>query len=29
MLLDALDDPGDERLTGQQLVRFVGETGGA
>jgi hypothetical protein len=23
---DVLNDPGDERLTGQQLERFVGET---
>ena len=29
MLHDALNHPGDERLTGQKLERFVGETGGA
>jgi hypothetical protein len=29
MLLDALDDPGDERFAGQHLERFVGESGGA
>ena len=27
MLLDALDDPGDQRFTGQHLERFVGESG--
>ena len=29
MVHDALNHPGDERLTGQQLERFVGETGRA
>ena len=29
VLHDALNDPGDERLTGQKLERFVGETGRA
>ena len=29
VLHDALDHPGDEGLTGQQLERFVGETGRA
>ena len=29
VLHDALNHPGDERLTGQQLERFVGETGRA
>ena len=29
VLHDALNDPGDERLAGQKLERFVGETGRA
>jgi len=29
MLLDALDDPGDQRFAGQHLERFVGESGRA
>ena len=29
VLHDTLNHPGDERLTGQQLERFVGETGRA
>ena len=29
MVHDALNHPGDERLTGQQLERFVGESNGA
>ena len=28
-LHDTLNNPGDERLTGQQLERFIGETGRA
>jgi hypothetical protein len=27
VLLDALDDPGDEGFTGQHLERFIGESG--
>ena len=29
MLLDALENPGDQWFTGQHLERFVGETSGA